>query len=80
MNRALERLNSFISERKDEYESSLKSWYKESKYFKEPTMKNLFGESIGNDISWFKTALEQGNDISCFVSYFDEEASTLNNN
>ncbi|SEA93901.1 hypothetical protein SAMN05216349_1602 [Oribacterium sp. KHPX15] len=74
MDRVLERLNYLISDRKDEYESSLQQWYKESRYYKEPTLKELFGESIGNDISKFKTALEQGDDISCFVSYFDDEA------
>jgi len=74
MNRALERLDSLISKRKFEYKSSLQQWYKESGYYKEPTLKELFGETIGDDISRFKTVLEQGDEVSYFVSYFDEEA------
>ncbi len=71
---ALERLDSFIEERKQEYVSSLQLWYRDSKYYREPTLNNLFGDYIGPDIARFKENLEDSKDVSEFVECFDVQA------
>ena len=70
----LERLIQFIETRRTEYENSLQQWYKESKFYRPATLKDLFGEEIGNDIKCFQETLETGTDVSRYVQIFEDAA------
>ncbi len=66
-----ERLERFIEQTKREYESTLAEWYKESKYYRKPTLRDLFGEEIGGEVRNFQTQLEAGRDTERFIGLFE---------
>ncbi len=70
---ALRELDRFINNSIQEEDSKLASWYKESRWYRKPTLKDVFGQSIADDISRFKISLKLGSDdIDKYVSHFEE--------
>lgn len=85
---ALKELNVLIDERIKEVDNSYSKEYKESKWYRKPTLKDAFGDSVAFDIGGLKEALEKELDVFPFVkdfeiaakrygaSWFDEDLQT----
>ena len=83
--KALEELTSLINRQIEETENSYSKEYKESKWYRKPTIRDAFGDSIASDIERLKEALENEQDVFPFVkeleitatrygaSWFDED-------
>ncbi len=49
--------------------------YKESKWYREPTLKDVFGESVGSAVEGLYDALKKGQDVYPFVKEFEIAAT-----
>ncbi len=72
---AIDVLNKLIEEQTQSTINSYSKEYKESKWYKMPTLREVFGDAISSDICRFKEALEKGYDVYPFVQEFEIAAS-----
>ncbi len=73
--KALKELNALIDERIKEVDDSYSKDYKESKWYRKPTLKEAFTDSIAYDINGLKEALEKELDVFPFVKEFEITAT-----
>ncbi len=73
--KALKELNALIDERIKEVDDSYSKDYKESKWYKKPTIRDAFRDSMASDITGLKEALEKELDVFPFVKEFEITAT-----
>ncbi len=71
MEEALKELITLIETSTKETVANYSKDYKESKWYKEPTLKDVFGESMASSIAGLRFALEAGEDVFPFVKEFE---------
>ena len=73
--KALEEINQLIKEQTQIVINSYSKEYMESKWYKEPTLRDVFGETISKDVVRLKKAIEDGEELFPYVKEFEIAAS-----
>lgn len=75
MNKALGELNALIASEIKQTEEGYTEWYRNSKFYRKPTLKDAFSEYIARDIEDFRKKLEEGSgNMEYFVKSFEDKA------
>ena len=74
MDKLLNELEAFIADGIKKCDDSYAAWYKESAWYKKPTLEEAFGDSVAKDITKLKAAIEEKRDLISFVDGFKETA------
>lgn len=72
---ALEKLNKFIENETQNEINSYSKEYLESKWYREPTLEDVFGDVISSDIKCLKDALEMELDTHSLLKKFEDSAT-----
>lgn len=72
--KALEKLNKFIENETQNEINSYSKEYLESKWYREPTLEDVFGDVISSDIKCLKDALEMELDTHSLLKKFEDSA------
>lgn len=70
----LKSLMDYINDKKNDYIGTLAKWYRESKWYKEPTLREVFGEEISGAVKDMLDTLNAKEDITRFVDVFESLA------
>lgn len=72
--KAFKSLTEYIQSKTSDYEDTLAKWYRESEFYREPLLRDVFGETISHEVEEFKVILAAGEDVSRFVEMFEKMA------
>lgn len=73
--KALEELNKLIENKTRNEINSYSEEYLESKWYREPTLEDVFGDTISSDVKRLKNALEKGLDTHSLLKEFEDAAT-----
>ena len=79
MNKAIEKLNAFIEKYKAAEINKYTEWYKNSKFYTEPTIKEIFNDYIGSNIESLLKAINNDEDIHNYIKVFEDMAHEFGN-
>lgn len=71
---ALEELNKLIENETYKTVNSYTKEYRESKWYREPSLRDVFGDVISSDIKRLKESLEKESDVRALIKEFEETA------